>query len=358
MYKRQKYNKKENKAEQQIIKDSHAQKLAKLVNDVSVTAATSADFISEFAPTSKVNFFNLSSIKEDEVVSSPVKIRKIEKNGNDKPSLVKQNLNSPINYDISYFENGIMIPSEPKYNTDVKKVTLESREKLDNNKYRKNLLNSLRFGKYYALATTLNCEVDMTEIINLRERMIASNKTNSSEMRLNYKVFILKAISLSLEQYPQLNALYDSETNELVIKHYHNIATVIQSSYGMQIPVIHSVNELSITKLDEAIQKSNKRIRDNNVNDNEFSDSTITVSDFGAFGAISGTSLLHHPNVAIINIGKIIKKPVVWGRNIAIRHMMYVSVTFDQRVVDFNLAGHFLEDLKNNLEKPYVLSLS
>ncbi len=106
------------------------------------------------------------------------------------------------------------------------------------------------------------------------------------------------------------------------------------------------------------MEQSNQRIRARKTNDLEFVGSTITITNFGMVGANSGISPIFYSNVAVMGIDKILRKPVVYGQSVTIRHMMNITLTVDQRAIDIYDAGQFLETLKNNLEKPYILSLS
>ncbi|WP_215825789.1 2-oxo acid dehydrogenase subunit E2 [Spiroplasma endosymbiont of 'Nebria riversi'] len=270
--------------------------------------------------------------------------------------IAKQNLIIPLENNLKnenlINDNGVNI--EINHSAEQKSGHLETRKMLS--KARNSAVEALILSNKYVPHLTLNCEVDMNNVIALCERM--SSHSNNSKTRLNSMVFIIKAISLSLEEYPKLNASYDADTNELVIKRYHNIAIARQYADGLQTPVIRLVDKLSIAQLATDIEQSDQRIRARKTNDLEFVGSTITITNFGMVGANSGISPIFYPNVAVMGIGKILRKPVVYGQSVTIRHMMNITLTVDQRAIDIYDAGQFLETLKNNLEKPYILSLS
>ncbi|WP_342277520.1 2-oxo acid dehydrogenase subunit E2 [Spiroplasma endosymbiont of Nephrotoma flavescens] len=270
--------------------------------------------------------------------------------------IAKQNLITPLENNLRNEnltnDNGVNI--EINHSAEQKSGHLETRKMLS--KARNSAVEALILSNKYVPHLTLNCEVDMNNVIALCERM--SLHSNNSKTRLNSMVFIIKAISLSLEEYPKLNASYDADTNELVIKRYHNIAIARQYADGLQTPVIRLVDKLSIAQLATDMEQSDQRIRARKTNDLEFVGSTITITNFGMVGANSGISPIFYPNVAVMGIGKILRKPVVYGQSVTIRHMMNITLTVDQRAIDIYDAGQFLETLKNNLEKPYILSLS
>lgn len=270
--------------------------------------------------------------------------------------IAKQNLITPLENNLKnenlINDNGVNI--EINHSAEQKSGHLETRKMLS--KARNSAVEALILSNKYVPHLTLNCEVDMNNVIALCERMALHS--NNSKTRLNSMVFIIKAISLSLEEYPKLNASYDADTNELVIKRYHNIAIARQYADGLQTPVIRLVDKLSIAQLATDMEQSDQRIRARKTNDLEFVGSTVTITNFGMVGANSGISPIFYPNVAVMGIGKILRKPVVYGQSVTIRHMMNITLTVDQRAIDIYDAGQFLETLKNNLEKPYILSLS
>lgn len=230
---------------------------------------------------------------------------------------------------------------------------LETRHQLSS--LRNNAVNALVISNRQIPHLNLNCEVDMNNIISLCEKLTSRS---NNKLRLNIMVFLVKAISLALEEYPKLNASYEPSTNELVIKRYHHVAIARQNISGLQTAVMKFVDKLSIEQLAVEMERSDQRIRAKKPLANEFVGSTITIINFGITGAINGSLPIFSPNIAVLGIGKIVKKPIVVGKNLAIRHVANISLSVDQRAIDIYDAGQFLDILKNILEEPYILSLN
>ncbi|HEY4577344.1 MAG TPA: 2-oxoglutarate dehydrogenase, E2 component, dihydrolipoamide succinyltransferase [Yaniella sp.] len=197
-------------------------------------------------------------------------------------------------------------------------------------------------------------EIDMTRIVQLRnqvkERFKAENGVN-----LTYLAFITQAATEALRAHPALNAQYDAEAKEITYHDSEDIGIAVDTERGLLVPVIKGAGNLNLTGIANAISDLAVRTRDNKVKPDELSGGTFSITNLGSFGALFDTPVINQPQVAILGPGNIVKRPVVItdaeGNDvIAIRHMMYLSLTYDHRIVDGADAGRFMTQLKNRLE--------
>lgn len=225
-----------------------------------------------------------------------------------------------------------------------------------NNQNKNSHLSNQKIPNNNPIVTSLTNEVDLTSILKLRERLIATG--GKEYARLSYIIFIIKAVSSTLKQYPQLNAIYDQDSGQTIIKNYHNIALTTTTGEGIKNPVINSVNQLSIKQLSHNLENILMRVKTKQANSSYFEGSTISITNFGSHRVVSGVAPIQTNHVAAISIGKVEKRPVVVGDKLLIRHLCYISITIDQRSIDNSLAGNFLESLKESLEKPDIITFA
>src|SRR5690625_2431041 len=197
-------------------------------------------------------------------------------------------------------------------------------------------------------------EIDMTRIVNLRnqvkERFKAENGAN-----LTFLAFITQATTEALRAHPALNAQYNAETKEITYHGSEDIAIAVDTERGLMVPVIKGAGNLNLAGIASSIADLASRTRDNKVKPDELSGGTFSITNLGSFGALFDTPAINQPQVAILGPGNIVKRPVVISDGesngvIAIRHMMYLSLTYDHRIVDGADAGRFMTTLKNRLE--------
>jgi len=198
-------------------------------------------------------------------------------------------------------------------------------------------------------------EVDMTEVVHLREKAKASAEKQG--IRLTYLPFIIKALVLALKKYPYLNASLDDEKQEIVLKKYYNIGIATDTEQGLVVPVVRAAEHKSITQLAVEISKLSEKARAGQLTLDEIQGSTFTVTNVGGIGGVFATPIINYPEVAILGVHKITKRPVVKDNQIVIREMTYLSVSFDHRVLDGAMAAQFMNAVKQFLEDPKLLLL-
>ena len=197
-------------------------------------------------------------------------------------------------------------------------------------------------------------EIDMTRIVQLRNQVKERFKTENG-VNLTYLAFITQAATEALRAHPALNAQYDAEAKEITYHDSEDIGIAVDTERGLLVPVIKGAGNLNLTGIANAISDLAVRTRDNKVKPDELSGGTFSITNLGSFWALFDTPVINQPQVAILGPGNIVKRPVVItdaeGNDvIAIRHMMYLSLTYDHRIVDGADAGRFMTQLKNRLE--------
>ena len=192
-------------------------------------------------------------------------------------------------------------------------------------------------------------EVDVTRISQLRDRVKGQFEANEG-VKLSFLPFFAKATIEALKQYPQVNASIDMEQGTITYPDAEHLGIAVDTDRGLLVPVIRDAGDLSIGGLARKIADVAGRTRTNKVSPDELSGGTFTLTNTGSRGALFDTPIINQPQVAILSIGAIIKRPVVINDMIAIRPLVQIGLTFDHRVVDGEGGARYLAYLKETLE--------
>jgi 2-oxoglutarate dehydrogenase E2 component (dihydrolipoamide succinyltransferase) len=190
-------------------------------------------------------------------------------------------------------------------------------------------------------------EVDLTRIGGLRAKHNPSYLDRHGT-KISYMAFFIKAVCDGLRAWPIVNSSVGGE--EIVYKKDLNIGVAVALDWGLIVPVIHNADDLSIAGLSKRVQDLAHRARNKQLNPDEVQGGTFTITNPGQFGGLYGLPIINQPQVAILGVGGIQKRPVVIGDAIAIRSMMYMAMSYDHRVVDGAVADQFLALVKLGLE--------
>src|SRR5688500_16049319 len=204
-----------------------------------------------------------------------------------------------------------------------------------------------------AMLTTFN-EVDMTAIMNLRERRKEAFKKEYG-VGLGIASFFVKASVAALRAFPQLNA--EIQGNEIVYKNYFDIGMAVGAEGGLVVPVIRDADRLSFSRLELAIRDFAQRAADGTLTLDDLKGGTFTITNGGVFGSLLSTPILNPPQVAILGLHKIQDRAVPLNGQVVIRPMMYVALSYDHRIVDGREAVQFLVKIKEFIEDPGHLLL-
>jgi 2-oxoglutarate dehydrogenase E2 component (dihydrolipoamide succinyltransferase) len=190
-------------------------------------------------------------------------------------------------------------------------------------------------------------EIDFTRIDQLRHKHKASFEERG--VRLTYMPFVLKAVVDALAAFPVLNA--SIEGDNVVYRKDVNLGVAVALDWGLIVPVIHHADEKNVLGLARAVNDIAERARAKKLKVEEVQGGTFTVTNPGVFGSLFGTPIINQPQVAILGLGTIEKRPVVRDDAIAIRTMAYVALTFDHRLVDGSDADRFMAQIKKTLQE-------
>jgi 2-oxoglutarate dehydrogenase E2 component (dihydrolipoamide succinyltransferase) len=190
-------------------------------------------------------------------------------------------------------------------------------------------------------------EIDMTRVDQLRQRHREAFEQRG--VRLTYTPFVLKAVVDGLKAFPVLNAAIDGAS---VVYHKDvNLGVAVALDWGLIVPVIHHADEKNVLGLARAAHDLAERARAKKLKVEEVQGGTFTVTNPGIFGSLFGTPIINQPQVAILDVGTIEKRPVVRDDAIAIRTMCYLALTFDHRLVDGADADRFMAFVKKTLQE-------
>lgn len=198
-------------------------------------------------------------------------------------------------------------------------------------------------------------EVDVTAIAKLRSR-VKDDFESREGVKLTYLPFISKAAVEALKQFPMVNASIDMAEGTITYHDSENLGIAVDTDRGLLVPVIRNAGDLNIAGLSRSIADLAERTRQSKVAPDELSGGTFTITNTGSRGALFDTPIINQPQVAILGTGAIVKRPVVvpdtTGQEvIAIRSMMYLSLSYDHRLVDGADAARFLVAVKARLEE-------
>ena len=253
---------------------------------------------------------------------------------------------------------GIMI-AKPAATPEVQRITpasgtfsAEGVEVKEMDRVRKVIADHMVMSKHTSPHVTNIVEVDVTKLVKWRDK----NKDaffRREGVKLTYMPAITEAVAKALAAYPQVNV--SVEGYNILFKKHINVGIAVSLNDGnLIVPVVRDADRLNLNGLAVAIDSLALKARDNKLMPDDISGGTFTITNFGTFKSLFGTPIINQPQVAILGVGYIEKKPAVIetpeGDVIAIRHKMYLSLSYDHRVVDGSLGGNFLYFIKEYLE--------
>lgn len=218
-------------------------------------------------------------------------------------------------------------------------------------KISENLLNSVHTVPHFMIAD----EVDMTELVNYRKE--CKELAERKGVKLTYLPFVIKAVISALKDFPSLNSSLDDSKNEIVFKKYYNIGVAVATNQGLIVPVIKNADKRSIFDTSKEIERLSSQTREGKISVDDLRGGTFTITNIGSIGGMISSPIINHPEVAILGVNKIVEKPVVKNGEFVARHMMYLSMSCDHRVVDGAIAALFLNRVIELLENPKLLLL-
>jgi pyruvate dehydrogenase E2 component (dihydrolipoamide acetyltransferase) len=218
---------------------------------------------------------------------------------------------------------------------------------------RKKIAESMARAVHTAAHFTYVEEVDMTELVAVRER--AKPRAAERGVKLTYLPFIVKAVVSGLKKWPQLNASLDETTQEIVRKKYYHIGIAAQGPHGLAVSVVREADRRSIFDLSREIDRLGEAVKSGTATREDLTGGTFTISSLGKLGGVLATPIINFPEVAIIGVHKIEERPAVRAGQIVARHLMNLSISVDHRLADGWDGAMFLQDVKALLEDPTTM---
>jgi 2-oxoisovalerate dehydrogenase E2 component (dihydrolipoyl transacylase) len=195
-------------------------------------------------------------------------------------------------------------------------------------------------------------EVDMGNVVRWREANTAAYKAREG-IGISYVAVVIKAVTETLRQHPTVNSQFAED--RVILKQAMNIGIAVAVDNGLLVPVIHNADQLSISGVNRQVQDLAGRARSNKLRLEDIQGGTFTVNNTGWFGSVTSMPIINAPEVAILSMEAIVKRPVVREVDgadvIAIRPMMNMTCSFDHRVLDGAQVGYFLADIRKRLEE-------
>ena len=227
---------------------------------------------------------------------------------------------------------------------------LETKKRIT--KRRETIAKRLTDAHLNTVMTTTYNEVDMSEIMAIRSKYKDSFKEEKG-VGLGFMSFFVKSVVQALIDFPNLNS--EMQEKEIILKNYYHVGIAVASEEGLVVPVLKNANTLSFSQIEKSIADMVTKTKTKSLTIDDLTGGTFTITNGGVFGSMFSTPILNHPQVGILGMHTIKKKPVVINDEIVIRPIMYLALTYDHRIVDGGEAVQFLVRIKEFIEDPQKL---
>jgi pyruvate dehydrogenase E2 component (dihydrolipoamide acetyltransferase) len=301
--------------------------------------------------------------RQDKVIAVPSARSKARELGVDLASVTGTGRNGVIRRsDVeSFAESGASagaIPS-PSGATPISIPPGEGQQRAPFRGIRRKIADAMTRSKYTATHFTVVEELDVTELVALRKQ--AKEIGAREGVNVTYMPFIMKATAIALARYPELNSQLDEVAQEVVTFEHVNLGIAMDTDNGLIVPVIPDIQDKSPMRLAHDLQELAERTRSGKVTATDLKGGTFSITNAGNIGGILATPIINFPEVAILGVHRIVKRPGVVetpeGDLIEVRHYMNLSISVDHRLADGASGARFLVAMKELLESPALLAL-
>jgi len=235
-----------------------------------------------------------------------------------------------------------------------RKVTHGQEERVKMTRLRATIAKRLKEAQDSAAMLTTFNEVDMQNIIQMRQDYQEDFQKKYS-VKLGFMSFFVKASVVALKNFPAVNA--EIESDHIIYKNYYNISIAIGTDRGLVVPVLKGADELSFADIERNIFLLSEKAKQGKITINDLQGGTFTISNGGIYGSMLSTPILNPPQTGILGMHNIVERPVVRNNNIVKRPIMYLALSYDHRIIDGKEAVSFLKTVKECLEEPRRLFL-
>jgi len=215
---------------------------------------------------------------------------------------------------------------------------------------RKRIFENMARSKHTAAHFHYIDEVDVAAIVGLRDR--ARPYAEKGGVKLTFLPFIVKALVAALKRHPRLNSNIDEAAMELIVRKTYDIGIATSTDAGLMVPVVRGCDRLSILEIASEIDRVARAARDGKSQKEDLGGSSFTITSLGKLGGLFAPPIINYPEVGILGIHAIKKKPVVRGDQIVIGEIMNLSFSFDHRIIDGDVGANFAQDIISYLQEP------
>ena len=226
---------------------------------------------------------------------------------------------------------------------------------------RKTIADAMVESKYSAPHVTHHDEVDVTRLVETRERL--KPVAEEQGIRLTYMPFVMKAVTAALQAFPEMNAMIDEDNEEVVVKNYYNVGVATATDVGLMVPVVEDADRKGLLQLSSEMNELVAKARERTISPDELRGSTFTITNIGGIGGEYATPILNYPEAGILAMGEIKRKPRVvvdeetGEESIEPRSVLTLSLSFDHRLIDGAVGAEFTNEVMRYLENPELLLL-
>ncbi len=196
-------------------------------------------------------------------------------------------------------------------------------------------------------------DVDVTELLRVRERL--KPLAEDRGVKLTILPFIIKAVVKAVREYPLVNSSLDEEKGEIVVKKRVNVGFAVDTPHGLMVPVIKDAHRKGLFQIAREVRELASKAREAKLSLDEVTGSTISVSNYGAIGGVLGIPVINPPEAAIIGVGRLRREPRYVDGSLEERSLIYLTLSFDHRILEGGYATRFLMKVKELLENPLLL---
>ena len=284
------------------------------------------------------------NIKTDSSKLSPSVKRMIEENNLDVGSISSKREDGRLTKeDVSEFMNN------KKF---TQKTSKEREEVVRISKIRSTIAKRLKEAQNTAAILTTFNEVDMSEIMKIRESK-KEDFLKRNGVKLGFMSFFVKAVVTSLQEYPAVNA--EIRDDNIIYKNHFDIGIAVGTEKGLVVPVLKNADEMTFGTIEKMIVELSTKAKEGSLTMDDLSGGTFTISNGGVYGSMLSTPIINRPQSGILGMHNIQKRAVVVNDEIVIRPMMYLALSYDHRIIDGKESVGFLVNIKNLLENPSKL---
>jgi len=289
---------------------------------------------------------NLKEIKNDLFKLSPSVKKMLEENNLDASSINSKREDGRLTKeDVLNYMSG---------NKSSEKKVVEKEEIIPMSKIRRTIATRLKVAQNTAAILTTFNEIDMSEIMKVRE----SKKSDFMErygVKLGFMSFFVKAVVMSLQEFPAVNA--EIRDDNIVYKNHFDVGIAVGTEKGLVVPVLKNADNMTFGEIEKTIVELSSKAKEGNLTMEDLTGGTFTISNGGVYGSMLSTPIINSPQSGILGMHNIQKRAVVLNDEIVIRPIMYLAFSYDHRIIDGKESVGFLINIKTLLENPSKIIL-